>query len=60
MKCLYCQGEMKKRETPFHIDRNGCHLTSVSSECSETCFDTAEVDAVQDLIRAIEQHPLAA
>jgi YgiT-type zinc finger domain-containing protein len=27
MKCLYCQGEMKKGETPFHIDRNGCHLT---------------------------------
>ena len=27
MKCLHCQGEMKKGETPFHIDRKGCHLT---------------------------------
>ena len=27
MKCLHCQGEMKKGETPFHIDRKDCHLT---------------------------------
>ncbi len=27
MKCLHCRGEMKKGETPFHIDRKGCHVT---------------------------------
>jgi hypothetical protein len=27
MKCLHCQGEIKKGETPLPIDSTGCHLT---------------------------------
>ncbi len=60
MKCLHCQGEMKKGETPFHIDRKGCHLTLdrvpawICSQCGEPYFEAAEVDAIQDLIQSVE------
>ena len=61
MKCMHCQGEMKKGVTPFHIDRKGCHLTLdkvpawVCTQCGEPYFEAAEVDAIQDLIRSVEQ-----
>ncbi|MBI5142588.1 MAG: YgiT-type zinc finger protein [Nitrospirae bacterium] len=61
MKCMYCRGEMKKDATPFHIDRNGCHLTLdnipawVCSQCGEPYFEEREVDAIQELIESIEQ-----
>jgi len=67
MKCLHCRGEMKKGSMPFHIDRKGCHLALdkvpawVCSQCGEPYFEAAEVDAIQDLIRSVEQrtHALA-
>ena len=34
MKCLHCQGEMKKGETPFHIDRKNCHLKACGKNSS--------------------------
>ncbi len=61
MKCLHCKGEMKRGVTPFHIDRKGCHLTLdnvpawVCSQCGEPYFEEEEVDAIQDLIRSVEQ-----
>ena len=61
MKCMYCQGEMKKGEAPFHVDRKDCHLTLdrvpawVCSQCGESYFEAAEVDAIQDIIQSVEQ-----
>lgn len=61
MKCLFCKGEMKKGETPIHIDRNGCHVTLdsvpawVCTQCGESYFGEAEVDAIQDLIHSVEE-----
>ena len=61
MKCLHCRGEMKKGVTPFFIDREGCHLTLdkvpawVCTQCGESYFEAAEVDAIQDLIQTIEK-----
>lgn len=61
MKCLYCKGEMQKGTTPFHIDRKGCHVTLdsvpawVCSQCGESYFEEAEVDAIQDLIHSVEE-----
>lgn len=61
MKCLLCQGEMKRGTTPFHVDRKGCHLTLdhipawVCSQCGEPFFEEREVDSIQDLIRSIEE-----
>jgi YgiT-type zinc finger domain-containing protein len=65
MKCLHCQGEMKKGAALFHIDRKDCHLTLdrvpawVCTQCGEPYFEAAEVDAIQDLIQSVEQKPHA-
>jgi YgiT-type zinc finger domain-containing protein len=62
MKCLYCQGAMTRGTAPFHIDRKGYHLILdtvpawVCSQCGEAYFEEAEVEAVQQVIRAIDQH----
>lgn len=60
MKCIHCQGEMKRGTAPFHIDRKGCHLTLdnvpawVCEQCGETYFEEREVDAIQELVKSIE------
>ena len=60
MKCLHCQGRMERKTAPFHIDRKGYHLTVdaipawVCTQCGEPFFDEAEVQVIQDLIRAVE------
>ena len=61
MKCIYCQGEMKRGTTPLHVDRKGCHLTLdavpawVCEQCGEPYFEEKEVNAIQDLVEAIEE-----
>jgi YgiT-type zinc finger domain-containing protein len=61
MKCIHCQGQMKRGTTPFHIDRKGCHLVLdnvaawVCEQCGEAYFEEAEVGAIQDLIKSVEQ-----
>lgn len=61
MKCIHCQGEMKQGTAPVHIDREGCHLTLdrvpawVCEQCGEVYFAENEVDAIQDLIKAVDQ-----
>lgn len=60
MKCMHCQGEMKKGSAPFHIDRQAYHLTLdavpawVCQQCGEVYFDEPEVDSIQEIIRAVE------
>ena len=59
MKCLFCQGQLRKGTAPFHVDRKGCHLTLdrvpawVCGQCGEVLFDESEVEAVQNLIRSV-------
>ncbi len=61
MKCIHCQGQMKRGTTPFHIDSKGCHLVPdnvaawVCEQYGEAYFEEAEVDAIQDLIKSVEQ-----
>ena len=61
MKCIHCQGEMKRGHTPFHADRRGCQLTIdevpawVCGQCGEAYFEEKEVDAIQKLMGAVEQ-----
>ena len=61
MKCIHCQGEMKRATTPLHVDRKGCHLTLdavpawVCEQCGEVYFEEKEIDAIQDLVEAVEQ-----
>ena len=65
MKCIHCQGQMKRATTPFHVDRKGCHLVLdsvpawVCQQCGEAYFEEKEVDAIQDLIRSIEERAQA-
>lgn len=62
MKCLYCQGAMARGTAPFHIDRKGYHLILdtipawVCSQCGEAYFEEAEAEAIQQVIRAVDQH----
>ena len=60
MKCIHCQGQMRRATTPFHIDRKGCHLMLdavpawVCEQCGEAYFEEKEVETIQDLVRSIE------
>ena len=61
MKCMHCQGEMKRGTAPFHIDRKGFHLSLddvpawVCKQCGEPYFEEAEVDSIQAIIQAVDQ-----
>jgi YgiT-type zinc finger domain-containing protein len=52
---------MKRGTAPLHIDRNGCHLTLdsvpawVCQQCGEAYFEEQEVEAIQDLVRSVEE-----
>ena len=61
MRCIHCQGVMKKGVTPFHVDQKGCHLTLdavpawVCEQCGESYFEEKEVDSIQDLVISLEE-----
>lgn len=61
MKCIHCQGEMKRGTAAFHIDRKGCHVMLeavpawVCEQCGEAYFEEREVDAIQDLVRLVDE-----
>ncbi len=61
MKCVHCQGVMKRGTAPLHIDRDGCHLVLdhvpawVCEQCGEAYFDEREVAAIQDLIESVDE-----
>ncbi|OHB72832.1 MAG: hypothetical protein A2V70_01400 [Planctomycetes bacterium RBG_13_63_9] len=61
MKCIHCQGKMKKGTVPFHLDQKGCHLLLdtvpawVCEQCGEAYFEEKEIDAIQDLMRSVQQ-----
>jgi len=60
MKCMYCHGEMRRGDAPFHVDRARYRLTLeavpawVCSQCGEVYFEEGEVEEIQDVVRAVE------
>lgn len=52
MNCIYCHGQMKCSQAPFHIDRNGYHLVLdavpawVCGQYDEAYFEEREVAAI--------------
>ena len=60
MKCIHCQGEMRRRTARFHVDRKGYHLLLdavpawVCSQCGEAYFEETEVESIQEAIRALD------
>ena len=61
MKCIHCKGTMKKGSSPFHIDRDGYHLSFdcvpawICTQCGEAYFEENEVEAIQDVISNIDR-----
>ena len=61
MKCIHCQGKMKKGAAPFHIDRRGYHLVLdaipawICTQCGEVYFEEREVEAIQRVIRSLDK-----
>lgn len=66
MKCIHCRGEMKRGNAPFHVDRKGYHILLdsvpawICEQCGESDFEEKEVDAIQELVKAVEQKTAAA
>lgn len=60
MKCLLCKGEMEKSSVSYTLDRKGYHLflekipAYVCSRCGDRYFEEKEVEAIQNMIRALE------
>ncbi|MBM4136785.1 MAG: type II toxin-antitoxin system MqsA family antitoxin [Nitrospira sp.] len=61
MKCLLCKGETEKSMVTYTVDRKGYHLfvkeipAYVCSQCGEKYFEEKEVNAIQDMIKALEE-----
>jgi YgiT-type zinc finger domain-containing protein len=61
MKCLHCKGEMGRGTAPYHVDRNGYHLTFdkvpawVCTQCGEAYFEEAEVTEIQKAIGSVDR-----
>lgn len=61
MKCMYCQGEMRRGTAPFHIDRRDVHIgldkvpAWVCTQCGEVYFEEGEVGAMQEIIKAVDK-----
>ena len=61
MKCIHCEGQMKKTSAPFHIDRKGYHLSLnavpawVCGQCGEPYFEEREVRTIQRLLSQLDK-----
>ena len=64
MKCIQCQGKLKKAGAPFHIDRKGYHLVMdtvpawVCLQCGEVYFEDKAVDSIQKMLHSLDQQSL--
>ena len=62
MKCVHCQGSMRRGTAPFHVDRKGYHLLLdtvpawVCRQCGEAYFEEPEVESIQEAIRDLDDH----
>jgi YgiT-type zinc finger domain-containing protein len=61
MNCMYCKGKMERGKAPFQITRKGYHLTFdsvpawVCGQCGEVYFEESEVEAIQDVLRTLDE-----
>ncbi len=64
MKCIQCQGTLKKASAPFHIDRKGYHLVMdkvpafVCAQCGEVFFEDRAVDSIQKVLRSLDSQSM--
>ncbi len=61
MKCTRCANDMVRSVSPFRIDRKAVHIALdkvpawVCPNCRETLFEESEVNAIQELIDAVDK-----
>ncbi len=61
MNCIHCKGKMEFKTAPYQIDRKGYHLAIdeipawVCTQCGEIYFEEAQVDAIQEVIRSLDE-----
>ena len=61
MKCIHCKGDMERKTAPFQIDRKGYHLLFdaipawVCTQCGEAYFEETEVDAIQEVLKKLDE-----
>lgn len=62
MECLYCQGKLVKKQVSYTANRRGYHLIIddvpawVCQQCGEPMFDEETVDAIQAMLREMDNH----
>jgi len=62
MECIFCKGDMKKATAPFHVDRNGYHVTFdnvpawLCMQCGEPYFEESQVEGIQKAIKDIDKN----
>ncbi len=60
MTCLHCGGQLERATTTYAATRKGFHLILddvpawVCGQCGEPLFDEATVEAIQRMLRAVE------
>ena len=61
MKCIHCQGTMKRGKAPIHIDRGSCHITIdnvsawICEQCGEPFFEEQEVQVIQNIAKTVDE-----
>ena len=61
MTCLHCGGHLERATTTYAATRKRFHLIIddipawVCGQCGEPLFDEATVDAIQSMLRAVEE-----
>lgn len=62
MKCFLCNAEMEMGTAPFHVDRNGYHITFdkipawICKQCGEPYFEEIQVNEIQNAIKDMDKH----
>ena len=60
MECLHCKGKLTRKKTSYTVNRKGYHLVIddvpawVCEQCGEPLFDEETVDAIQEMLRAVD------
>ena len=60
MQCIHCQGTLVSGETSYAANRHGYHLILdglpawICAQCGEPLFDLMTVEAIQDMLRAVD------
>ena len=61
MRCLHCQGELKRGAAPYTINRKDYHLIIdhlpawICEGCGEPLFEAEEVNAIQEIINITDK-----